>query len=229
MISITWKKERNRKKENADRISERIRKYVIKGHISARWSRFDFRFSLCVFRFSFFAFRFSFFAFRFSIFELSRKIVFWHSKSYFDIRTESENAILIFKIRFWHSNWLGKCYFDIRNPILTFELSWKMLFWYSKSCFDIRTESANPILTFPTQFECQNRILISKYDFPTQLEWVRISKNEYRKPKSEKRKTKSEKRITKSEKRKAKIENQTNFTLPIFLNKTLLHHMYIAN
>ena len=102
---------------------------------------FVFRFSLFAFRFSFFAFRFSFFAFRFSIFELSRKIVFWHSKSYFDIRTEPENRILIFKILFWHSSWVGKCYFDIRNPILTFELSRKIVFWHSKSYFDIRTES----------------------------------------------------------------------------------------
>ena len=69
-------------------------------------------------------------------------MLFWYSKSYFDIRTESENAILIFKILFWHSNWVGKYfdYFDIRtseNPhIFTFEL------------FDIRTESENSILTF---------------------------------------------------------------------------------
>ena len=121
----------------------------------ARWSWFDFHFSL-------FVFRFWFFAFRFSIFELSRKIVFWHSKSYFDIRTESEKASLIFKILFCHSNWVGKSYFDIQNPILTFELSRKMLFliqnpiltfelsrkmlfWYSKSYFDIRTESENRI------------------------------------------------------------------------------------
>ena len=46
---------------------------------------FVFRFSLFVFHFSFFAFRFSFFVFRFS---------------FFDIRTESENRILIFKILF---------------------------------------------------------------------------------------------------------------------------------
>ena len=58
------------------------------------------------------------------------KIVFLRSKSYFDIRTESENAnyyfgiktesknrILSIKILFWHSNWVGKCYFDIQNPI----------------------------------------------------------------------------------------------------------------
>ena len=82
------------------------------------------------------------------IFEHSQKIVFWYSKSYFDIRYESEISILIIEILFRHSNWLGKCYFDIRNPTLTFELSRKMLFWYSKSYFDIRTESENRILTF---------------------------------------------------------------------------------
>ena len=59
-------------------------------------------------------------------FKLSRKIVFWHFKSYFDIRSESENvifwqsksyfdfrtesekAIFIFNILFWHSNWDGQ-------------------------------------------------------------------------------------------------------------------------
>ena len=58
----------------------------------------------------------------------------------FDIRTESENCILTFKILFWHSNWVGKCNFDIQNPILTFELSRKIVFWHSKSYFDIRTQ-----------------------------------------------------------------------------------------
>ena len=79
-------------------------------------------------------------------FDQRRKIVIWYSKSYFDIRTESENRILIFKILidirnesenpillfkilFWQSNWYGKCYFDIQNRILTFELSWKTVFW----------------------------------------------------------------------------------------------------
>ena len=106
-------------------------------------------------------------------FELSRKIVFWHSKSYFGIRTESKNAIMIFKILFWHSNWDRKsyfdiqnlfwqwnwdwkCYFDILKPILTFELSRKMLLWHSKSYFDIRTESESRILTFKTLFRHSN-------------------------------------------------------------------------
>ena len=101
---------------------------------------------------SIFAFHFSFFAFRFSIFELSRKIVFSYSKSYFDIPTESENRISTFKILFWHSHWVGKSYFDIQNPILTFALSQKILFWYLKSYFEIRTESENRILTFKILF-----------------------------------------------------------------------------
>ena len=117
-----------------------------------------------VFRFSLFVFRFSFFVFRFS---------------FFDIRTESENRILTFKILFWHSNWVGKSNFDIQNSILTFELSRKMLFWYSKSYFDIRTESENRILTFEILFwhsnrvKYQNRILNIKIAFSDS---VRISK-----------------------------------------------------
>ena len=103
-------------------------------------------------------------------FKLSRKIVFWHSKSYFDIRTESENHFLSLKTVFWHSNWVGKChfyirnpiltfeklvgksYFDIHNPILPFELIRKMLFWHSKSYFYIQTETENHILTFEILF-----------------------------------------------------------------------------
>ena len=80
-------------------------------------------------------------------------MLFWYSKSYFDIRSESENAILIFKILFWHSNWVGKSYFDIQNPISIFELSRKMLFWYSKSYFDIRTVGKS-------YFDIRNTILI---------------------------------------------------------------------
>ena len=101
-------------------------------------------------------------------------MLFWYSKSYFDIRTESKYRISIFKFQSWHSNWVrkcyfdiqnpilhsnwvGKCYFDIQNPILTSELSQKMLFWYSKSYFDIRTESEKSILT--CSFDIQNLIL----------------------------------------------------------------------
>ena len=85
-------------------------------------------------------------------FELSRKILFWHSKTYFDIFYESENPILIFKILFWHSQWIGKFYFDIQNPILTFALGRKILFWYSKSYFDTGTKSENPVLIFKNLF-----------------------------------------------------------------------------
>ena len=109
--------------------------------------------------FSFFAFRFRF-RFRFS---------------FFDIRIESENPILIFKILFWHSNWVGKSYFDIQNPILTFAMSRKILFWQSlwvrKSYFDIQ----NPNLTYridsvPLSSNVKKRFWISKHDIPTQFE-----------------------------------------------------------
>ena len=139
----------------------------------ASWSWFDFRFSLFVFRFSLFVFRYSNWVGKsnFDIqnpiltFALSRKILFSYSKSSSDVRIESENPTLIFKILFWHSNWVGKSYFDIQNPflhshwvgksffhiqnpILTFELSRKILFWHSKSYFDIRNQLENRILTF---------------------------------------------------------------------------------
>ena len=65
---------------------------------------------------------------------MSRKILFWHSKSYFVIRYESENPILTFKFLLWHSHWVRKAYFDIQNPIA---VSRKILFWHSKSDFDI--------------------------------------------------------------------------------------------
>ena len=75
-----------------------------------RFSFFDFRFSLFVFRFSFFVFRFSFFVFHFCHFAMSEirydaisnpillitnreNMLFWHSKYYFDIRTEWKYAI----------------------------------------------------------------------------------------------------------------------------------------
>ena len=86
-------------------------------------------------------------------FELSRNILLWYSKSYFDIRTESENRILKFEILFWHSIWVGKSYFDIRIPILTFEMSRKRLFWHKKSYFDNRTETENRIFTLEICFD----------------------------------------------------------------------------
>ena len=105
------------------------------------------------------------------------KILFWHSKSYCEIRTESENQkpiltfamdrknpILTFKILLWDSHWVGKSkfYFYLQNPISTFALSRKILFWHSKSYFHIRYESENLSLTFKILFwhlQCKNSIL----------------------------------------------------------------------
>ena len=77
-------------------------------------------------------------------FELKPNIVFWHSKSFydirtgrvshFDIRTEAEYRILTFKVLFWYSNWGrisnlwhsnggGISNFYNGNPIFTLELS----------------------------------------------------------------------------------------------------------
>ena len=95
--------------------------------------------------FSFFVFRFSLFVFSFSIFELSRKILFWYSKSYFDHRTESENII------FWYS----KSYFD-----RIFRLS---------SNVKIGFECQNRI--FRLSLNVNIGFWMSKYDFPTQFEY----------------------------------------------------------
>ena len=111
--------------------------------------------------FSFFAFRFSFFVFRFS---------------FFDIRTESENRILTFKILFWHSNWVGKCDLDIQIPILTFELSRKIVFWHSKSYFDIRTESENAILIFKILFWHSNWVGKSYFDIQNPILTFELSR-----------------------------------------------------
>ena len=81
------------------------------------------------------------------IFKLGPNIVFWHSKTYFDIPKRAEYRILTFKILFWHSktgrisyfdiqilfwhsNWGRISYFDIQNPILTFKLGPNIVFWY---------------------------------------------------------------------------------------------------
>ena len=93
-------------------------------------------------------------------FELSRKILFRHSKSYFDIRTESENSILIYKLHPILSFAMSRniLFWLIANVKLDFEcfsifaLSPKILFWHSKSYFDIHTESENPISTFKILF-----------------------------------------------------------------------------
>ena len=56
-------------------------------------------------------------------FKMGPNIVFWHPKSYFDIRTgRDEYRIVTIKILLWHLNWDWILYFDIQNPILTFEM-----------------------------------------------------------------------------------------------------------
>ena len=90
-------------------------------------------------------FLFSFFAFR--LFDLRLNSEFWHSKSYFDIRTEAEYRILTFENLFRHSAWCRISYFNIRNPILTFELRPNIVFWHSKSYFNIQTKAEYRILT----------------------------------------------------------------------------------
>ena len=110
-----------------------------------------------------------------SIFELSRKMLYLYSKSYFDIRTESVKSILILKVLFWHSNWVGKYYFCILNPILTFELSRKMIYWYSKSYFDIRTQSENRDLIFKILFWHSNYSILFFKILLWHSNWVRKS------------------------------------------------------
>ena len=123
-------------------------------------------------------------------FAMGRKILFLHTKSYFENRYESENPNLIFKILIWHSLWVGKSYFDIRyeafknlfwhshwviksyfdiqNPISTFAMSRKVLFWHLKSYFEIANVKKGfwmSKLAFPTHSEYQNRILNVKIGF----------------------------------------------------------------
>ena len=103
-----------------------------------------------------------------STFALKPKIVFWHSKTYFDIRFEAEYRILTFEILSWYSNWCRISYFVIWSPISTFKLSnffllSKSIFWHSNwsriSYFDIW----NPILKLNrgriSYFDIQNPIL----------------------------------------------------------------------
>ena len=107
---------------------------------------FPFSFSVFVFHFSLFTIRFSFFAFHFSFFfsfQIGPNVVFWHSKSYFDIRNRVRYRIVT--ILFWHSN-LGRIsYCDIQNPILTFELGPNIVFWHSISYFDIQKMEPNVV------------------------------------------------------------------------------------
>ena len=82
-------------------------------------------------------------------FELGPNIEFWHSKSYFDIRTWTEYRILTFKILFWHSNLDRISNFDIQNLILTFELGPNIEFFVFRfSFFDIRIRAEYRFLTF---------------------------------------------------------------------------------
>ena len=99
-------------------------------------------------------------------FELGPNIEFWHSKSYFDIRTWTEYRIFCFSFfvfrhsnsdrislfdilnPIWHSNSGKISEFDIQNLILTFELGPNIEFWHSKSYFDIRIRAEYRILTF---------------------------------------------------------------------------------
>ena len=115
------------------------------------------------------------------------KIAFWHTKSYFYIRTGAENRILTFEILFWHSNWGRISYFDIRNPILTFEMGQKIVFWHSKSpfltfelgpnivfwhsksYFDIQNGPENRILTFKILFWHSNCGRISYFDIQNSI------------------------------------------------------------
>ena len=141
-----------------------------------RYSFFAFRYSISLFVFHFWSFtfciRFSFFIFlTFKIgpsivfwhsnwgriyyfyiqnpiltFKLGPKIVFWHSKSYFDIRAETE-------YRVWHS----KSYFGIQNLA-------EYIFWHSKSHFDIRTGAEYRILTLKILFWHSKYGWISNFD-----------------------------------------------------------------
>ena len=97
-------------------------------------------------------------------FELGPNIEFWHSKSYFDIRTWTEYRILTFKILFWHSNSGRISNFDIQNPILTFEFGPNIEFWHSKSYFDIRIRAEYRILTFKILFWHSHLDRISNFD-----------------------------------------------------------------
>ena len=97
-------------------------------------------------------------------FELGPNIEIWHSKSYFDIRTWTENRILTFKILFWHSNSDRISNFHIQNPFLTFELRPNIEFWHSKSYFDIRTGTEYRILTYEILFWHSNSGQISNFD-----------------------------------------------------------------
>ena len=97
-------------------------------------------------------------------FEFGPNIDFWHSKSYFEIRTWTEYRILTFKILFWHSNLDQISNFDIQNLILTFEFGPNIEFWHSKSYFDIQIRAEFRILSFKILFWHSNSDRISNFD-----------------------------------------------------------------
>ena len=105
-------------------------------------------------------------------------IVFWYSKSYFDIQNWAKYRILIFKILFWHSNWGRLSYFNIQNPILTFKIGPNIVFWHSKPYFDIQTGTEYRFWHSKSYFDIQNqaeyRILTFKILFWHSI-WGRIS------------------------------------------------------
>ena len=99
-----------------------------------------------------------------SPFNFRPNIEFWHSKSYFDIRNETEYRKFTFEILFQHSNWGQISYFDIPNPITTFELMPNIVIWHSKFYFDIRIEAEYRILIFEILFWHSNWGWISNFD-----------------------------------------------------------------
>ena len=104
-------------------------------------------------------------------------IVFWHSKSCFDIQTEAEYRILTFLILFWHSNWGRISLFGNRNPILTLKLRPNIILWHSTSYFDIRIEDVYRILTFKMLFWHSNWGGISYFNLQNSILTFKLKHN----------------------------------------------------
>ena len=110
-------------------------------------------------------------------FELAPNIVFWPSKSNFDIRTTAKNHILVLKILLWYPK-LGRIsYLYIQNPILTFEMRSNISFGHSKSYFDIPSEAEyriwRPLSYFDIQTGAECRILTFKILFwHSKWDWI---------------------------------------------------------
>ena len=84
--------------------------------------------------------------------------VFWHSKSYFDIRNRAEYS-----------------FFVVQNPILTFELRPNIVFWHSKSYFDFQTGAEYCIKAFNILFwhlKSGRSIIFSLNKTFTSLNWA---------------------------------------------------------